>query len=245
VHFFKAKDYFYDRPASGPGHFGQIFCHWFFGVCRLAFSVFRFRSWGLNKVSDFLAEQAAKPKSERRGLIIAGNHESYLDPLFVIRALRPGGVRFMVKDDFMDYFLAGRGVAWAGGFPIKRDSADMRAVKRAMAMLKRGEIVGIFPEGTRVSKHPDDPDAAKPADGIALIAQLGHADVMPFRLWGNAQIMPKDAHFLHFPKVSLRFGDSLSLTEAKYREIKNKQERFSTFTDDVMAAIYGMPEPAR
>jgi 1-acyl-sn-glycerol-3-phosphate acyltransferase len=104
-------------------------------------------------------------------------------------------------------------------------------------MLKRGETVGIFPEGTRVHKHPDK--RIEPADGIALIAQLGHADVLPFRLWGNERIVPYGAHFLHLPKVTLKFGQPLSLNEPRYQALP-KNERYAAFTKDVMAAIYGM-----
>jgi 1-acyl-sn-glycerol-3-phosphate acyltransferase len=124
----KPKDYFYDHPATGPGHFGQVFVSWFFVLVRVVFKLFRFKVVGRRAIQDFKAAQAQLEPKERRNLIIAGNHESYLDPLFVISAIRPDIVRFIVKDDFMDYPVAGRLVAYSGGFPIKRNSADMQAV---------------------------------------------------------------------------------------------------------------------
>ena len=67
-----------------------------------------------------------------------------------------------------------------GGFPVSRGTADMKLIRRARAMLQRGECVLIYPEGTRVK---DDADA-EVHGGYALMAQMAKAPVQPVAVIG-------------------------------------------------------------
>jgi 1-acyl-sn-glycerol-3-phosphate acyltransferase len=81
-------------------------------------------------------------------VILAANHRSMMDiPVVVLACPRP--VVFMAKQElFTDPFRR-----WAlhtlGGFPVRRDAADVRATDTALAILERGEVLGLYPEGTR------------------------------------------------------------------------------------------------
>ncbi|MBQ9003680.1 MAG: 1-acyl-sn-glycerol-3-phosphate acyltransferase, partial [Eggerthellaceae bacterium] len=116
--------------------------------------------------------------AEKSGVVVISNHTSYLDVVFMYLSIRPKyWPRFVARDSL---FEANPGLAWGiahvGAFPIKRDSADRTAVKRAARMLKNGEIVCIMPEGSRRGKG-----SAKPRvhGGAALIARMGKAPIMP------------------------------------------------------------------
>ena len=83
------------------------------------------------------------------GAVVACAHFSYLDPAFLWITARPKQwIRFMARDTIFGnaHGLAGQVVSRAAGFPVKRDAADRVAIKRAAAMLKRGEIVGLVGE---------------------------------------------------------------------------------------------------
>ena len=117
-----------------------------------------------------------------RGRVIIMNHESMLDPVVVVVALWMAHVpvRIVYKSDFDRI----RPAAWlfsrAGGFPVQRGTADMKTVRRARAMLIRGESVLIYPEGTRVR---DDADQ-EAHGGYAIMAQLAKAPVQPVAIIG-------------------------------------------------------------
>jgi 1-acyl-sn-glycerol-3-phosphate acyltransferase len=224
--------YFYDNPASGEGHFPQRFCTFFAGLIRVVFTpLFRYRAYDL-QVLDSL------PKDS--GFIVVGNHRSYLDPVFVMNVLRPRPIRFISKEEFLNINPAlTRLAAWAGVFPVRRNTADMLAIKRAVRMLKRGEPVGIFPEGTRIRFKDQE---VVYHEGVALIAQLAKASVVPVRLWGTDKICPQGSALFRCPKVTLRFGEPLSLDEERFASLP-KDERHTAFTNAVMERVYSLEFP--
>jgi 1-acyl-sn-glycerol-3-phosphate acyltransferase len=230
----KPLSYFYDTPASGEGHFPQRFCAFFFAVVRLVFSpLFRYRAYGLEQLQKL---------PEGSGFIIAGNHRSYLDPLFVMSVVRPRPIRFIAKEEFLAFNpIIARCAAWVGAFPVRRNSADMSAIKRSVRMLKRGEIVGVFPEGTRV--RSEDQEVVY-HQGIALMSKLAKASVVPVRIWGADRICPKGTALFRCPKITLCFGEPLSVHDERFAALP-KDERFAAFTNEVMERVYGLEFPKK
>ena len=115
--------------------------------------------------------------------LLAGNHVSGLDPLMMIAACRRP-VRFMIAREEYERF----GLRWffrAGGcIPVDRDTRPENAFREALVALKRGEVVGIFPEGAiHLSSHP--PKRLK--RGVAVLAKLGNAPVYPVQVSGAAE----------------------------------------------------------
>ncbi|WP_226371957.1 lysophospholipid acyltransferase family protein [Thermophilibacter gallinarum] len=121
-----------------------------------------------------------------RGRVIIMNHESMLDPVVVVVALWLAHVpvRIVYKSDFDRIGPAAWLFSRAGGFPVQRGTADMKTVRRARAMLARGESVLIYPEGTRVR---DDADA-QTHGGYAIMAQLAKAPVQPVAIIGARRL---------------------------------------------------------
>ncbi|MDR1421822.1 MAG: 1-acyl-sn-glycerol-3-phosphate acyltransferase [Coriobacteriales bacterium] len=229
----KPLDYFFDTPASGEGRSPQRFRTFFAGLVRVILGpLFRYRAYDLH-------EQLAKLPADQ-GIIIAGNHCSNLDPVFVLSVLRPRVVRFMSKEElFALNPVIARLASWIGVFPVKRDSADLLAVKRAVRMLKRGEYVGIFPEGTRVRFAGQ---TVVNHEGIALIARLAKAPVLPVRLWGTERICPEGKRLFRLPRITLRFGEPLALDDPMFVGME-KEELLAAFTTEVMRRVYALEPP--
>jgi len=225
-------DYFYDKPINQGKGTPRIFDHLFAGIIKLVFTpAFRCKVRGATEI-----------RALDEGFILAGNHRSYLDPLFVMIAMRPRTVRFIGKEEFFKIKGIRRLASWAGVYPVKRGKGDVKAVKRSVAMLKRGEIVGIFPEGTR-GRGKDVVDGQREAhEGIAVIASLAKARVVPLRLWNTEKISPEGSKRWHFPRIKLAFGEPMSLNDPAYAEL-DKNEKMQRFTQDIMTAIYSLPEP--
>ncbi|MDR1088074.1 MAG: 1-acyl-sn-glycerol-3-phosphate acyltransferase [Coriobacteriales bacterium] len=228
----KPLDYFYDNPLNTGRGTPWIFDHIFAGLLRVLLTpAFRLKTRGAEHIREL-----------DEGLILAGNHRSYLDPLFPLMAMRPRTVRFIGKEEFFKIRGVRRLASWVGVYPVKRAAADLKVVKRSVAMLKRGELVGIFPEGTRGRGEELVEGERDAREGVALIANLARARVVPFRLWNTEKISPEGSRRWHFPTVKLSFGEPLSLADPAYADLE-KAEKLRRFTHDIMAAIYALPEP--
>ncbi len=228
----KPIDYFYDTPSSGEGHFPQKFCTFFAGLVKVIIKpMFRFKAYNHENIESL---------EEGSGFIVVGNHTSYLDPVFVMAALRPKPIRYIAKEEFLEFnSIIRRLAAWVGVFPVKRNSADMSAIKRAVRMLKRGEPVGIFPEGTRIRSADQ---VVKYHEGVAFISQLSKVSVVPARIWNADKIMPKGSRFFRLPKVSLCFGNPMSIEDEPFASLP-KNERHKAFTKAVMEQVYSLELP--
>ncbi|MBR3181456.1 MAG: 1-acyl-sn-glycerol-3-phosphate acyltransferase [Eggerthellaceae bacterium] len=169
------------------------------GICKV---LYRYEVRG----RDNLYQLAAKS-----GVVVVSNHTSYLDVVFMYLAIRPKyWPRFIARDSL---FEANPALAWIfahiGAFPIKRDSADRTAVKRAARMLKNGEIVGIMPEGSRRGKGSAAP---RVHGGAALIARMGKAPILPMAVH-NVDKIKRKGERLRFPKVMVEYGNPVLLSD--------------------------------
>ncbi|MCR4399974.1 MAG: lysophospholipid acyltransferase family protein [Syntrophomonadaceae bacterium] len=118
-------------------------------------------------------------------VILAANHLSNWDPILVGAACsRP--VHFMAKEEM----FRSRWLAWLltriHAFPVRRGSADRRALRTALDRLAQGEVLGIFPEGTRSKTG----ELARPQPGIAMLALRSGAPVVPVACIGSDRVLP-------------------------------------------------------
>jgi len=150
------------------------------------------------------------------GLLVVSNHVSYWDPVVVGSAIKRK-VHFMAKSGLFTIPVFGRIITWCEAFPVSREGTDQKAVRTALQYLKQGEVVGIFPEGTRshTSKLLD------PHLGAAMLAVHGKAAVLPVAVIGTKGFLGKVKVVigkpLNFPKPKPK-----SDLKEQYREISLK-----------------------
>lgn len=82
------------------------------------------------------------------GVLIASNHQSFLDPVLDVLALQREG-NFMARDTLFQNPLFKRLIESLNAFPVKRGAADVGAVKEILRRLRDGRVVVVYPEGTR------------------------------------------------------------------------------------------------
>ena len=134
------------------------------------------------------------------------NHISALDVLQLIPAT-PRKIRFMAKKELFRIPLVGSVIKAAGAFPVDRKNADVSAVKNGMTVLKEGEVLGIFPQGTRCpGVHPAS-TRDKLRDGAVMMAHRTHATLLP------AAIRMKKNRQRLFRKVTLIYGKPIPYEE--------------------------------
>ena len=193
------------RQESGAKPIPHAVGNVIYAVLGSIFKVaFRYKVVGIDHLRSF---------SDGRGCVVAGNHVSYLDPVFLWLAARPSQwIRFMARDNMFQNAkgLAGQVIGRVGAFPVKRSSADRSAIKRAASMLKRGELVGIFPEGTRRGRGSAVPELHS---GVAFIARMGKAAIVPSSVRRVDEIKPKGSTFVRFPRITVAFGEPVYLED--------------------------------
>ena len=109
------------------------------------------------------------------GYILAGNHCSAIDPMIICQGIRKHHIHFMAKAELFDIPVLKHVIRWLNAFPVSRGTGDTTAIETAMQVIRDGEVLGLFPEGTR-SK---DGNLLRFKSGLALIAQQTGASVLP------------------------------------------------------------------
>jgi len=144
------------------------------------------------------------PKSG--GAIVVCNHISYLDPLTFTHFLYDNGraPRYLAKASLFKIPIVGRVLLGAGQVPVERESAvASQSLQHAIAFLNSGHLLGVYPEGTLTRDENYWPMKAK--TGIARLAILTKAPVIPCAQWGAQQILPAySKKFKLFPRAKVK-----------------------------------------
>lgn len=171
------------------------------------------------------------------GVILAINHLSYVDPVLIGHLCWDNGriPRFMAKAELFRIKGLGTILRGARQIAVYRRSPDASlALRDAIAALAEGGCVVIYPEGT-TTKDPDYwPMVAK--TGVARLAMLTGAPVVPIAQWGGQRIFGQDKK-VHLRRVSIDMlvGPPIDLSDVAGREPTVEVLRLAT--DRVMAAV--------
>ena len=158
------------------------------------------------------------------GVILAVNHSSNLDPVMIgVSVPYPERMTFMAKAELFKNKLFARLISSLGAFPIQRGRGDIGARKTAFEILKNGDIMLIFPEGSRVKKGQKR--RAKP--GVAAIAARAKAPVVPVHIKNGYRWMRR---------VTVVYGEPIYFDE--YEGKKLTGEETQKLADDVLERIY-------
>jgi len=170
----------------------------------------------------------------RRGpVILAANHRSFLDSIFIPLAVSRR-VTFVAKAEYFDdpktaWFFRG-----CGQIPIRREggSASERALASATDVLSKGQIFGIYPEGTRTR----DGYLHRGHTGVARLALRCNVPIVPIGLVGTDEVQPIDARMPKlFRRITVRFGEPID--PARYEGGANDRLALRELTDEVMYEI--------
>ena len=169
--------------------------------------------------------------------IIASNHLSFADWLFTPLAV-DRRITFVAKSD---YFTRAGLKGWAqkrffagtGQVPIDRSGgrASESALRAGLKVLQRGELFGIYPEGTR--SH--DGRLYKGRTGVARLALLSGAPVIPSAIIGTDIIAPPGKIITKIVSPTVKFGQSLDFS--RYHGMSEDRFILRSITDEIMYAI--------
>ena len=144
------------------------------------------------------------------GVIVAANHVSFLDiPLLAYSLIRHAN--FIAKKELFTIPVLGTLLRLLGAIPIDREKIDRSAIREIMKKLNSGNVVVIYPEGTRSLNGKLQ--AGKP--GVGFIVRMSGKKVVPAAIIGTDKAMPSGSWFLRPYPVTIRFGKPLDFSEWK------------------------------
>lgn len=181
------------------------------------------------------------------GAIVVCNHISYLDPLTFTHFLYDNGraPRYLGKASLFKIPIVGRVLLGAGQIPVERESAvASHSLQHAMAFLKSGHLLGVYPEGTLTRDQNYWPMRAK--TGIARLAILTKAPVIPCAQWGAQRILPAYSKKIKlFPRAKVQVIAGKPLEFSKWYGRAEDPIALEEATAYVMRAITDLLEQLR
>lgn len=193
--------------------------------------------WTAHAIVGFLAKALFAMKTE--GLenlpasgpaVVACNHVSILDPILVGAAM-PRLVHFMAKEELFHIPVLGFLIRKIGSFPVRRGNADRQAIRAGLEVLEAGEVLGIFPEGTRSL----DGHLQRAQSGVALLAMKTGTPVIPAAIVGTEKALRKGRAFLRPARVRLLLGPPIHPPAGEITK-----ESLAQFSARIMLAIAGL-----
>ena len=137
-------------------------------------------------------------------VILVANHESMFDP-WLLALVTPRPVRYMAKSELWRYRPVARVIESFGAFPVERGTGDATAISVAASLLREGEVLGMFPQGTSKRR------ASRPYHrGAARLALVTGAPVVPVRMTGTRGV-PRPGR----PPVEIVVEEPIAVQAAK------------------------------
>ncbi len=133
--------------------------------------------------------------------VLAPIHRSNVDTP-IAAAVTGRRVRFMGKDSLWRVRWIGAVLSALGGFPVTRGTADLEAMRRCLEILRRGEPLVLFPEGTRQS----GPRVHPLFDGAAYLAVKAGVPIVPVGIGGSEDVMPKGSRGIRLRRCHVTIG---------------------------------------
>jgi 1-acyl-sn-glycerol-3-phosphate acyltransferase len=183
--------------------------------------LYRLRVRGLENVPD-------------GGIVLAANHTSNFDPWPLgIPFLPDRQLRFMAKAELFNPVLAP--ILRAGGaFKVRRGEGDVEAMRTAVDLVREGEIVVMFPEGTRRTKGLVKRHTARPHTGAARIALTANVPLVPAAIGGTDRI-------LRLGPLRVAYGPPIDVSDLDGQDLKTAArlatERLMATIDELKATL--------
>lgn len=180
-------------------------------------------------------------------VIIASNHVSYVDALFLTHFLFRNGraPRFIGKEGVFRTPIIGKILLAAGQIPVMRESKDAsQALTHAIKLLESGHCLGVYPEGTLTRDANGWPMTAK--TGLARLAIITHSPVIPVAQWGSQIVMPTYENKVRvFPRTPIKVLAGKALDLSAWYGKENDPDALTEATAFVMRAITDLLEELR
>lgn len=175
---------------------------------------------------------------EQGSLILASNHQSYFDPPLVgICSKRD--VYYLARKTLLNIPLLGKLLPHINVIPVDRDGNDMSALKTIIRLVRAGNGVVLFPEGTRSL----DGKLQEGKSGIGLIIAKTGAPVQPMRIFGAYEAFPKGSNKITAAPITVVVGKPIHFTSEELDPKGDERALYQRLSNRVMEAIAELKLP--
>lgn len=154
-------------------------------------------------------------------IIISANHTHIFDPV-ILAMLTKRQIFFLSKKEIFEKKLSAKFFTKLGVIPIDRENTDLKAIKSCFRVIRNGDLLGIFPEGTRVKTI----DINNMKKGVALIALKNEVNILPIHI---------EASYKIFSKITV---DVYPMIETNNFENMEDSEAIDKLTEELFYKIY-------
>lgn len=139
------------------------------------------------------------------GVLVCSNHQSFFDPVLVGLAL-DRRLNYLARKTLFRFAPFRWLIEFLDAIPIDRDGFGIGGIKETLKRLKRGELVLIFPEGTRTK----DGNVAPLKPGFVALARRGRTPLLPIGMDGAFDAWPRNARFPRPSRIHVCIGEPIS-----------------------------------
>ena len=163
-------------------------------------------------------------------VILASNHQSYLDPP-IVGNTSDRAIFFLARKTLLDVPGLGWLLPKLNVVPVDQEGTDRSALKALIRLLRAGQGVLVFPEGSRTL----DGNLQPALPGLGLVIAKTLAPVVPIRIFGAHEALPRGGGRLRFHRITVVVGEPLRFTEADVQG--GGKEGYARLSNRVMEAI--------
>jgi len=196
----------------------------------LLYKISRLICWTFLKIVGKFKVVHGERVPRQGAFILTPNHISNLDPPAVGSSTRRL-VHFMAKSELFESRILSAWMTAVGTFSVKRGMPDRKAIKRALDLLEQGEVVCIFPEGTR----SEDGKLQEAELGLGMFAMKSRAPIVPLAIIGTNKVLPPREKGLHFHQITMVYGEPLTFPDLY--DSKDSRQAYEEIGRRTMAAI--------
>jgi len=166
------------------------------------------------------------------GLIIAANHQTYIDPFWLsLQIRRP--TRYLAWSAAFRWPIVGRGLVWLGAWPLALEGSDPAAIRRSLQWLRDGGAIVIFPEGARSTATGSLERFKAGAVRLALEAQV---PILPVTIKGGNRVWPKGRRLPRLGKIVVTYHPPYNVEQCRNEETRACARRESERLAQVIAS---------
>jgi len=197
-------------------------------ICRVLCRVFGTLLWRLEV-------KGARNLPRKGGVLLASNHQSFLDVL-LLGAASPRQVRYLARRTLWDSRLLGAWMTAVGAIPVNRERRGKEELRGVLETVRGGAVLGLFPEGTRTR----DGSVGELRGGIGFLARRAGSPVVPVLIEGAFEAWPRGRRLPGPGRVRITFGRPV-----QYDESWEDREAAADIRRRLLALRAGPDEPRR
>lgn len=156
-----------------------------------------------------------------QGALLLSNHQSFLDPLLIgVFLQRP--VSYLARDSLFRVPVIGWILRNTYVMSIRREAAGTESLRKSIARLEQGFLVGLFPEGTRSS----DGLVGEVKPGFVAMIRRAKVPIIPVGISGAYQAMPRNSRFIRPARIRVVYGEPISVDQIEKLCQKGREKEF-------------------